>query len=168
MNLMENKLNDYSNIILLADELLTEGFFLQITVGGYSMFPYLQNGDDVLIKKEPINNLKTGDIIVFCSGKKLIAHRIITFRKANSQTKIITKGDSLIIFDNPITAEQYIGKITGYIRKNKSISISSPKRLLLNKFMVILSVLSIPFFIILIPFTLFSNFFKTHLMLHKK
>jgi signal peptidase I len=168
MNLLENKTNEYSNIILLADELLTEGFFLQITVGGYSMFPYLQNGDEVLIKKEPINNLKVGDIIVFRSAKKLIAHRIITFRKTNSHTNIITKGDSLIFFDKPINEELYIGKITDYIRKNKSISIITPKRLLLNKFMIVISVISIPFFIILIPFTLFSNFFKTHLILNKK
>jgi signal peptidase I len=168
MSLSENKTYDYSNIILLADELLTEGFFLQITVGGYSMFPYLQNGDEVLIKKEPINNLKAGDIIVFRSVKKLIAHRIITFRKTNSQIKIITKGDSLIFFDKPITEEQYIGKITDYIRKNKSISINTPKRLLLNKFIAVISTLSIPFFIILIPFTLFFNFFKTHIILNKR
>jgi len=168
MSLTDKLKSDYTNIILLTEELLKEGFIIQINVGGYSMFPYLRKGNTIFIKKESINTLKTGDVIVFRSVNKMIAHRIISIRKKNSQVKILTKGDSLGFFDKPMTEERYIGKIIEIYRNDKTILIDTPIHLLLNKLIALISVISIPFFITLIPLTFSFHFFKTHLILNKK
>lgn len=168
MNLSDSKKPPYTNIIQLAKELLSDGYFIQVCVGGYSMFPFLQRNDTVLIKKEPFNSLKKGDIIVFLSVNKLIAHRIIAIRKMNSQITFITKGDSHIYFDRPITEDRYFGKITEFRRKNKLVTLDAPKGKLINKMFVLISLISIPFFIILIPLMFTSRFFKTHLIINKK
>ena len=168
MNLIENSKSNYTNILHLGEELLNEGFELQITLGGYSMSPYLRNGETVIIKKESFNSLKIGDIIVFRSINKMIAHRIIAIRNINQHKTLITKGDSLIYFDKTITEERYIGKIKEFYRKNKSIKIDTPWCSVFNKLMSFISVISIPFLIILIPITLSSHFIKTHLLFFTK
>jgi len=168
MNLIENNRPDYTNILYLGEELLNEGFELQITLGGYSMSPYLSNGETVIIKKESFNSLKIGDIIVFRSGSKMIAHRIIVIRKNKQRTALFTKGDSLVFFDKPITEERYIGKIKEFLRNNKSIKIDTPLRSFFNKLMAFISVISIPFLIILMPLTLCVRFFKTHIVFSEK
>jgi len=151
-------MSDYSNIIILAEELLDEGLSIKTIVGGNSMFPFLRNGNTVIIKKVPIPYLKTGDIIVFKSNNKLVAHRIIFKRKQKSDFKIFTKGDARLLFDKPLTAKNYIGRVNPATAKKTEI---------LNFIIAMVSIISIPFFIFLIPLSLFASFKKSYLKLNR-
>ncbi len=168
MSLIKKQNIDYTNIILFTKELLDEGYSVQINVGGNSMYPYLRNGNTVLIKKSPFITLRTGNVIVFRSVNRLILHRIIAIRKNKSQHKLITKGDSLFFYDNPITEDLYFGKIIEIKRNNKTYKIDTAFHLFLNKLIIPISILNLPFFIILIPLSLFSHFLKSHLILNPK
>jgi signal peptidase I len=155
---------DHSNIITLAEELLNGGLSVQIKVGGHSMFPILKNGDTVFIKKIPVNLLKRGDIVVYRSTSKMIAHRILFIQNKNNQIRLITKGDSLILIDKAVSETDYIGKITAFQRKNKSYDLETARMSSQSKLTAIISFISIPFLIILLPLTLFFHFFRTRLI----
>lgn len=168
MTLSNNKSIEKSNFIQLFENLLDEGYYIQILLGGYSMYPFLKNGDTVIVKKNNIDSLKVGDIIIFKSYNKLIAHRLIAFKRKNKKFLIYSKGDNLVWFDKPIIEDKYIGKIITIIKRNKLVSMEKPIFIILNKIIVFFSVISIPFLLISIPFTISKSFFKSHLLLIKK
>lgn len=77
---------------------------LQVQTG--SMYPTLEVGDYILIKKE--KEYKISDIITYKNNNYFITHRIV------SMDPIITKGDNNNTNDDAIKEEYIIGK---YIMK---------------------------------------------------
>lgn len=88
------------------------------SVSSESMVPTLNVGDYIVVKYEPFDELKIGDIIVFYSPlnpKDIIVHRIYDIRIYNGQKVLITKGDNNL-YSDPwyVKQEHYIGKYTGF------------------------------------------------------
>ncbi|NOZ47608.1 MAG: signal peptidase I [Chlorobi bacterium] len=127
MNKTFNKPTSFSASMLLGEQFLNEGKILKITAGGFSMFPFIRRGDIVYIKK--INNeyLKIGDVVVFKTNLKFIAHRLIKINFKNSEAVYTCKGDSMIKYDNPINKGQIVGKVFGISRNNRYINFESKK-----------------------------------------
>lgn len=88
------------------------GEYNYLKVEGVSMSPAIKCGDRVVIEYRP-NMLKVGDIIIFRDkeNKKLIAHRIISLTKNESENKIIARGDNNIYPDPPLSKKDIIGKV---------------------------------------------------------
>jgi signal peptidase I len=101
--------------------LLFWAFFVQADtrrVDGYSMLPTLEGGDLVVIQNVPVDQVHTGDIIVYnglCSaGGESVVHRVVNITAAG----LITKGDNnpgtdqaLGIAISPITSQCLEGKV---------------------------------------------------------
>ncbi len=88
------------------------------SVSSESMIPTLNVGDYIVIKYEPFNELKVGDIIVFHSPinpNDIIVHRINDTKIYIGQEVLITKGDNNL-YPDPwyVEQEHYIGKYTGF------------------------------------------------------
>lgn len=84
---------------------LTCGFFKYqlIVIASGSMEPIIYRGDTVLVKKlkkEEINKLQIGDIIVFKKENKIIVHRIYNIIETGNEKFIKTKGDNNKTPDN--------------------------------------------------------------------
>ncbi|HNW99196.1 MAG TPA: signal peptidase I [Bacteroidales bacterium] len=88
-------------------------------VGGYSMYPLLRNGFEIIVNKCSINDIIPGDIVVFKRGPKLVAHRALKKNIYNNKTILTTKGDSCRNTDEPITEENFCGKVIFFIKKGK-------------------------------------------------
>ncbi len=82
------------------------------------MSPSIRNGD--IIEVSPaIEDITTGDIILYRSKENTpVVHRVI---KNNACGGILTKGDSSLIFDSPITSEQVLGRVIGIESKGLNI-----------------------------------------------
>jgi signal peptidase I len=89
---------------------------------GKSMFPFIQQGDICHFEGcDPIT-FKKGDIILFTMGfNRLVAHRFIKKISKDNQTYYLFKGDTNLLFDEPITQDHIIGKMTMIERKNKAV-----------------------------------------------
>ena len=94
---------NYNTLLGLTDELLASKDNVRLYVGGNSMYPHLRRGDYVTITKTPFQQLKAGDIIVFKSFNKYIAHRIIKIIKTSEGNQVIPKGDSCKKADTPVS-----------------------------------------------------------------
>ncbi len=109
-------INNKSNNIFLKEvslSLLAEGKSLRIKPTGYSMFPAIRPGDIVIIA--PVNNrsnLTPGDIVVFKRDSDFVLHRLTDIQPRDDNPVYITRGDSAINEDKPITAEKIIGIVT--------------------------------------------------------
>ena len=129
-------------------KLIEEKGKIYLRLSGFSMFPFLKDGDVALIKKVEISALKTGDVIVFKLDQKMIAHRLMEIKKNGEHYEITTKGDTSKNNDPKFTELNYVGKITSFNRKEKNIKITTRFYEFIGVFIVKTSWLNTPFFVL--------------------
>jgi signal peptidase I len=96
----------------LFTDILNKGLTLRVQATGKSMIPFLSGGEILTIRKVPVNNLSTGDLIFFrtryCS---LLLHRIVSKGFHGNTNMFRTKGDALVTIDDPVTEDAILGKV---------------------------------------------------------
>jgi ATP-binding cassette subfamily B protein len=105
---------------------LLEDHTLNFRMQGHSMYPTLKDGDWGTVEKISPEELRTGDIVVFKSHDKLIAHRLIAITSLKGEKIFYAKGDKNSYKDAPFTRDALVGKIVSFQRKNKTIKMDSP------------------------------------------
>lgn len=99
------------------------GKISRIKFVGQSMEPKIKSMD-VLFVDHKIDEIKTGDIVVFrhqhCN--KLVAHRVIKIYSKDGNRRFLTKGDAPGGLDNSIGEDQLIGKVVWIERQGAMIS----------------------------------------------
>lgn len=116
---LNNQLLDFAEI------LLDENHSLSIRMQGFSMFPTLKQGDIAEVEKCSPDDLKIGDIVVFKSNKKLIAHRLLKVINQNNTLFFIAKGDKNYHFDEPFKKNEIVGKLHSFQRRKRVLKVES-------------------------------------------
>jgi len=129
----------YTLLLNITEDLLVSDKDIRLCVGGNSMYPHLRKGDYVTISKIPFKDIKKGDIIVFRSASKFIAHRVIKKKHTGSSFVFITKGDSCKKPDSPVNRERYFGRIEAFERKGKIYRFNTPFFRNYNVFLALIS-----------------------------
>ncbi|WP_442594240.1 S24/S26 family peptidase [Neobacillus sp. D3-1R] len=98
--------------------------FLELPADGSSMFPLIQKGNICRFVSVIPAKLVKGDIVLFHSTSgQLVAHRFY-YRKVNGCNQLYYfKGDTNLGFDQPITEERIIGKLTSIKKADTRIDI---------------------------------------------
>ena len=86
---------------------------------GDSMFPLLQDGDIVLIKKVKFLKIKVNDIVCFKRKNHLVTHRVVY--KTTKYT--ITKGDNNPFSDGKIRPDKILGRVASIKRDGQNLNI---------------------------------------------
>jgi signal peptidase I len=112
----------------ITKELLGRGKNLQFKAHGTSMFPFVTNGDCVVIKPENYGDVKVGDIILYRNHwGNYIVHRVI---KKNGQAALITRGDNMPGYDPPVPNKCVMGRVIQTESRGKQLKLSGwPYRL---------------------------------------
>jgi len=113
----------YSDLFQLTDDLLAENRQVKLKCMGYSMFPFLKKGDSVTLGKCSMSEVKPGDIVVFKSDNKWVAHRAIKRKNTGGEECLVTRGDTCRHKDPCVTEKNFIGKINSYTRNNKETNL---------------------------------------------
>jgi signal peptidase I len=98
---------------------------ITLRLSGYSMFPFLREGDVGHIQKCEIDLLKTGDVVVFKHHDKMIAHRLLKKEIINAKLLLITKGDTSLKPDASFDDELYVGKLVSFTRNEKKVNLQT-------------------------------------------
>lgn len=106
----------------LRKEAILQGYAVQTIASGYSMFPYLRKGDILTVQPIPMAKIKRGDIVVFESGEKWIAHRVIKIRNSAEGLEFLLRGDTCVAFDPIVNEGNYVGVVSTCERNKNSIS----------------------------------------------
>jgi signal peptidase I len=104
----------------LRKEAIRNGHAVQTLASGYSMFPFLRKGDLLTVEPVPMETIKRGDIVVFESEEKWIAHRVIKIRSNTEGLEFLLRGDTNLQFDPVVNSGKYVGAVTSYVRNEKS------------------------------------------------
>lgn len=130
---------NFANVMTLSKELLDRGITLKISLSGNSMFPYLRKGDIALVKAVTPDEIEIGDVIVFQTPGKFIAHRLIRIINKNGEILVQSKGDSLYKPDPPVPIESLIGKIISIDRAKRTIDYIGTKQKKINRLLASIS-----------------------------
>jgi len=134
------KREDFASI---AQGVLSRGKTFKFKAKGGSMSPFIRNGD--VVEVVPVKGkVNFGDVILYHSsyGNPII-HRVIQGNKEN----IITKGDSVSNFDQPILSKQVLGRVVAVEKNGWCIRLDKPVGKLLN---ILLATIS-PFSFLIYP-----------------
>ena len=108
----------------LADNQSKADFFY-FKASGFSMWPFLSDGERVIVKKAPISRLRRGDIVLYTQGEKIVCHRLIKMVKGISGIILFTRGDNSFSHPEPIEENMYIGKAVAIERKGRLTDLDS-------------------------------------------
>jgi len=110
-----NCTSPYSDIV--TQEVLTQGFCIRVKGRGSSMYPFVRTGDMLLIEPKKPDEFNIGDIIFYRRPTGVyVAHRLI---KKNGTTTLITKGDNVPYYDEPVPIEQVLGRVVSVERDGR-------------------------------------------------
>jgi len=97
-----------------------------------SMSPFIQTGDQILIKKIEPSRIYLGDIITFWQGNVLVTHRVIKKFIRNSEFYFVEKGDDHANY-SLIHARSIIGKVTKINKNGHEVSIDTLMWTVMNR-----------------------------------
>jgi signal peptidase I len=92
--------------------LLSEGKTIKVKAEGVSMYPVIKPGSIIYI--EPFNSGSfpmPGEIVAWKREMTFVVHRLARIIIKNNQSYFITRGDSCVYEDQPVTTDQLAGRI---------------------------------------------------------
>jgi signal peptidase I len=98
---------------------LQEGKVVEITAKGWSMWPTIKPGTSISISKVELSELQPGDLIAFTRAEHFVVHRIEEIQRNGAYT-IYTRGDANLRRDEPITEDNFCGKVIGINAQDQS------------------------------------------------
>jgi signal peptidase I len=105
----------------LAEKTLRRFGSLRLRVTGFSMLPSVWPGDLLLIRRQEMEQIYPGDIVLFARHGRLIAHRVVLKTDDPEAPSLVTRGDALPSQDSAISPAELLGKVSGILRAGEWI-----------------------------------------------
>ena len=108
----------------LGKELAESGISVRLELQGYSMYPFIRDGDVAQIAPVSMAQTAVGDIVFFRSGDRLLAHRVIRRMRKEEGLQLVTRGDNSCQEDRPIHLEaDLVGRVETIYRDGCTIEL---------------------------------------------
>jgi signal peptidase I len=103
------------------------GASFRFTARGFSMMPFIQNGDVITVSDSTVNPVRLGTVVAFVAGNgKLIVHRIV----GRTGDERLVKGDNLTEDDGWVPNGRILGCVTRVERRGCAVRFGlGPERL---------------------------------------
>ncbi len=127
----------------IITELLQDGHKVSFRAPGHSMFPTIMANETIIVEPIEPGTVKLGDIVLYRTNGRLIAHRVICIQQQINQTELLSqvsskrssnahshpqssvlsphhyyilRGDASVTCDDPVRVEQILGKVVSIER----------------------------------------------------
>jgi hypothetical protein len=98
---------------------------VHLRVSGYSMLPSILPGDALSIERRSVQEVSTGDLLLYCRKDRLFVHRVISAPESPGKYKITVRGDALPVPDHAVSPSEVLGTVSRISRKGKCFSPAS-------------------------------------------
>jgi signal peptidase I len=127
----------------LITELLQDGYKVNFIAPGHSMYPTIMANETIVVEPIDPGTVRQGDIILYRTNGRVIAHRVIGIEKeiksdiaalhyrsegvqpeqrpSSAALHFIFRGDAAPSCDQPVKAEQILGKVISIERHGCNI-----------------------------------------------
>lgn len=118
MSKTENLILENADFFQIAQEFLESGQQVKFTLKGFSMLPFLRQGDAIWLEAAKYSELRTGDILLVKWKGLFILHRLV-FR---NRTQLYLAGDNNLFRIEKVSCEDVMARVTRFERKGKQVS----------------------------------------------
>lgn len=91
------------------------------------MLPVIWPGDELVVEPVASSGVAEGDIVLFRSGSRFVAHRVVASNSKHSM--VHTQGDALAQGDPPVPGAEILGRVSFIVRDGKCIELGKTPRL---------------------------------------
>jgi signal peptidase I len=105
----------------LAAQVLRSFGTLRLEVTGLSMLPSVWPGDILFIHRSEIEQIASGDIVLFARKGKLVAHRMLSKTTVGGNVAVVTRGDGLRSPDDLVSPAELLGSVRSILRGGKYV-----------------------------------------------
>ncbi len=111
----------------IADALKRRGR-ISMYVQGTGMLPLVRPGDVALIRRDKLENMRSGDVVLFQRGNHLLAKRIGEEDELSADRDVTMDGEDYENSTNPADEQECLGQIVRLHRKAEEIDMTLRKR----------------------------------------
>ena len=83
------------------------------------MVPAIWPGDSLIVEPATGDDVSTGDIVLFSSEFRFVAHRVVEKKDASDRGQLLTRGDAMSVPDAPIRHSEILGRVSFVVRDGK-------------------------------------------------
>lgn len=115
-------------LLHLTTELLSQGTTVRFRPSGRSMYPSIREGELITVEPVVASDVTLGDIVLYRSERGLIAHRVVGTSPTQSSVlspHYFLRGDTSLSCDQPVEAQQILGRVVGVERDGRSLALAS-------------------------------------------
>jgi len=98
---------------------------LLIEVKGFCMWPFLKDGQKVLVRKTAGSDLYPGDILLYRGQSGLLCHRLARKENKDGEWVFYCKPDTSPPGDDPVSERVLEGKVAAVFSNNKILSLET-------------------------------------------
>lgn len=92
---------------------------------GHSMHPTIRDGEVLLVEPVVCADVHRGDVVLYRTGERVIAHRVVRVEGGESIGYSFTlRGDACRSSDEPVSAEQVLGRVVAIERGGRVLTLS--------------------------------------------
>jgi signal peptidase I len=108
----------------LAAEVLRGAGELRFIARGASMVPTIYAGDVLWVRRQPISEIRHGEVALWSRDGSFCAHRVIRLSaNANEQKTVVTRGDALMQNDPVVHENEFLGRVFAIERRGRRIEL---------------------------------------------
>jgi len=101
------------DLLALSKDILKKGKSIRFQAKGWSMRPFIRDGDFITVSPVEDSSLKIGDVVLYLgTGNRIIVHRIINTYKKERRLILLIKGDANFSSAERVDTQNVLGKVT--------------------------------------------------------
>jgi signal peptidase I len=109
----KNIFSEEADLLDLSKEILKKRKSIRFQAKGWSMRPFIQDGDFITVSPVEDSSLKPGDVVLYVSaGNQVIVHRIIKKYKRHGKMTLLIKGDASLGSPEKVDVQNVLGEVT--------------------------------------------------------
>jgi len=109
-----------SDLLNLSRNLLGKGTSIRFQAKGFSMRPFIQDGDFITVSPVENSSVRIGDVVFYSTAENnTIVHRIIKKYKKNGRMTLVIKGDASFGSPEKVDMQNVLGKVVAIERNGR-------------------------------------------------
>jgi signal peptidase I len=121
---MRQVIFDHGSLSDLSREILAHDCHFRFRAKGFSMYPFIRDGDVVTIRPVDPSFLNVGDVIFYQLERSLVVHRIIGKQTFDGKMCFTTRGDSSPGSEQEVYEDLVLGKVVTLQRNSRTFKVN--------------------------------------------
>ena len=95
----------------LAKQVLSSGHGIRFRARGFSMRPFIHDGDLLEVQTLEHRPVERGDILLFECNQRMVVHRVVESPSQDGEGRLLTQGDARLVPDGAVPLGDVFGRV---------------------------------------------------------